>query len=158
MFAGWASRSSFATATMDGTTVYWQKNSRQWTMKAYDKREELIRHRPKNETIAKAAIEWAEGILRLELTFIAETILVMLYKVNLKIINIKNLLIVSLSTSEFHKKLRQCSSLMVTFKISPILCYSYLVNLSKGLLFLWHSFCGAVYWSRFDCKMATVFW
>ena len=56
-------------------TVYWGKNSRHWTLKAYSKHAEISTKRERDKVVAACGWEnyhllrqWASGILRLELT------------------------------------------------------------------------------------------
>ena len=54
---------------VSGDTVYWQKHSRRWSLKAYCKFCELKAHTPVIEPHFLAALwEWCRGQLRLELT------------------------------------------------------------------------------------------
>ena len=72
------SRSSRQKAMLQGDTVYWQKGSRRWSMKAYCKACEHSIHRPKDEIIARHVVKHDEigswfssmdnAILRIELT------------------------------------------------------------------------------------------
>lgn len=58
-------------AQMKGGTLYWQKTSRRWAVKAYVKADEIKagkKHRPAPHADLPALHEWNEGLLRLELT------------------------------------------------------------------------------------------
>ncbi len=66
-----ASRSRFGGTTSfgHGDTVYWQKRSRRWSIKAYSKYAEL-EHNPikRNPDLQRMCLAFAAGLLRLELT------------------------------------------------------------------------------------------
>ena len=51
-----------------GDTVYWNKHSRRWTMKAYCKFCELKAHPCRDPEMQRVLREWVEGQLRVELT------------------------------------------------------------------------------------------
>ena len=53
-------------------TVYWQKHSRFWSMKAYSKYAELVAHPVKDERLQKLLLEQTLGLLRIELTLRGE--------------------------------------------------------------------------------------
>lgn len=61
-------RSRHGRAMVSGSTVYWGKHSRRWSMKAYCKFCELAEHKPDDNNFYNMAREWCEGQLRLELT------------------------------------------------------------------------------------------
>lgn len=49
-------------------TVYWGKNSRRWSLKAYCKHCELKAHPPRNVELLPDLLEWTRSHLRIELT------------------------------------------------------------------------------------------
>jgi len=63
------SRSYSGRAITAGKTVYWQKGSRRWQLKAYNKFEELLvkGHGPADPALMKKCREATEGLIRLEL-------------------------------------------------------------------------------------------
>ena len=67
---GRQSRSHQGRAMMAESTVYWGKNSRRWTLKAYNKHKELLvpGHGPTDPVLLRNCREATEGILRMELT------------------------------------------------------------------------------------------
>lgn len=65
--AGMSTRSKHGRPMVSGDTVYWGKNSRRWTLKAYCKFCELEAHPPKEKKLKDVLKEYCEGHLRLEL-------------------------------------------------------------------------------------------
>jgi hypothetical protein len=61
-------RSRHGRAIDSSGTVYWGKNSRRWSLKAYCKHCELKAHLPKNIEILSDLLEWTRTQLRIELT------------------------------------------------------------------------------------------
>ncbi|MFC1988554.1 phage/plasmid replication protein, II/X family [Chloroflexota bacterium] len=62
-----STRSRHGRPMVSGDTVYWGKQSRRWTMKAYCKFCELEAHPPKDKALRDNLKEYCEGHLRLEL-------------------------------------------------------------------------------------------
>lgn len=61
-------RSRHGRALMDEGTVYWGKDSRRWTLKAYCKHCELGKHPCLDPVFQPLAVEWCRGHVRIELT------------------------------------------------------------------------------------------
>jgi hypothetical protein len=61
-------RSRHGRAMATRGTVYWGKNSRRWSLKAYCKHCELKAHPPKNVELKSDLLEWTRPQLRIELT------------------------------------------------------------------------------------------
>jgi hypothetical protein len=61
-------RSRKGPALLDGTTVYWQKESRKWSLKVYCKFCELERHPCSDPVLQPLVREWCQSHLRCELT------------------------------------------------------------------------------------------
>lgn len=61
-------RSRHGRAMASSGTVYWGKNSRRWSIKAYCKHCELKAHPPVNVDLIPDLLEWTRSHLRLELT------------------------------------------------------------------------------------------
>lgn len=64
--AGELSRSRYATASYKGSTVYWQKSSRRWSIKAYGKHNEVLKHVSRDNPLRETLIKESYGILRIE--------------------------------------------------------------------------------------------
>lgn len=63
-----STRSRHGRPLVSGDTVYWGKNSRRWTLKAYCKFCELVEHHPGDLALTAILRDYCEGHLRLELT------------------------------------------------------------------------------------------
>lgn len=66
------SRTRHGMALVSGSTVYWGKHSRRWSLKAYCKFCELEKHKPKNDDLYEKLREYTETFLRIELTLRTE--------------------------------------------------------------------------------------
>jgi hypothetical protein len=66
--AGTMTRSRHGRALDSSGTVYWGKNSRRWSLKAYCKHCELGKHLPENIELLGELLEWTRTQLRIELT------------------------------------------------------------------------------------------
>lgn len=64
--AEYSSRTRHGRPAMKGNTLYWGKNSRRWSLKAYAKAQELEAHPPSRD-LPEALEEWADDKLRVEL-------------------------------------------------------------------------------------------
>ena len=69
-----ASRTRRKDALTSGTTVYWHRGSRYWTLKAYDKFSELMKRKPTRLSPVRWSeiIEQSEAVLRLEVTLLSK--------------------------------------------------------------------------------------
>jgi II/X family phage/plasmid replication protein len=66
--AGQTSRTRSQGAISKGSTVYWNKTSKRWSVKAYSKGQELALLRNKSCLLPKSLIDFADAALRIELT------------------------------------------------------------------------------------------
>jgi hypothetical protein len=66
--AATTTRSRHGRALDSSGTVYWGKNSRRWSLKAYCKHCELRKHLPENIELRSDLLEWTRTQLRIELT------------------------------------------------------------------------------------------
>jgi len=65
--AEFSSRTRHGRPAMKGGTLYWGKNSRRWSLKAYSKGEEIQKHLP-TRALPEQLQDWTNDKLRLELT------------------------------------------------------------------------------------------
>lgn len=63
-----SSRTRSQTAITSGSTVYWNKSSKRWTMKAYSKGQEITLARNKKHVTPQQLIDLSDNLLRIELT------------------------------------------------------------------------------------------
>lgn len=66
--AGEITRTRSCAAVRDGSTVYWNRGSRRWQLKAYCKHCELLAHPPIVREMVPDLLEWSRQHLRIELT------------------------------------------------------------------------------------------
>lgn len=62
------SRTRHGRPSLKGGTLYWGKNSKRWSIKAYSKGDEIQKHKLPDSLSLTPLEQWADNILRIELT------------------------------------------------------------------------------------------